>query len=501
MWFVEDVTGQRHPRAEASSTARTYRDTLLSLITPAGIQASSAELFGGAIFGRDSLIVGLDVVKSEPTLARTIIRSLIRLQGTRNDRQSEEEPGRIHHEHRALALAPNDRACEIFHMLRAAWGIGTDETLTYYGSVDATPQFIRLVDAYVRQHGSDLLKEEVDTQTGERVSIRDAVRRATTWLLKRLSASSLGLLEFQRANPRGIPFQVLRDGATSYLHPDGTLANTRAPIASIEVQGLVYDALVAAARLVASRNEALAWTSRATALARQCLALFWLPEAQRFAMAIDRDGAGQPRHVRTASSLPAELLDTDLLSSCSDAERTTFTASLVTDIFSPQLLTPVGVRMRSTEHLGLLDYADYQGSHTSWVVSTNTIARGLRRQGFTHLAQELETRLLRGIEALGCHEFFYVDDTGVVCAPDLSASGHPEIFGTNCPEHTQAWTASAALRASQEPKTTQLPTHFERHVLRRVHCPVILPRRPATINTTVGTEREHSFLIATAAVA
>ncbi|MGI6103568.1 MAG: PKD domain-containing protein [Patescibacteria group bacterium] len=48
MWFVEDVTGQRHPRAEASRTARTYRDTLLSLVTPAGIQASSAELFGGA---------------------------------------------------------------------------------------------------------------------------------------------------------------------------------------------------------------------------------------------------------------------------------------------------------------------------------------------------------------------------------------------------------------------------------------------------------------------
>ena len=424
---------------------------LMSVITFDGIQASNFKLYKWAIFGRDSLIVGLDLVPYYPALSARILISLARLQGKQSNLVSEEEPGRIHHEYRNLIIGgeligPEQNA--ILHELAAKWG-GTDTELCYYGTVDATPQYVRLIADHVRYHGPEILATQVVHRDHTITTLAESALAALAWLSRRIDASELGLLELCRINPSGHGYQALRDGRTSYLHEDGTLANPDAPMASIEVQGLAYDALLSGAELFPDHADCPGWLKRAEMLRHTTLERFWMPERQSFAMALDRQAAGAPpRQVRTATSLPAELLDTRLFDDLPDNATQGYVSSIVREMFSPEFLTDVGLRMRGLKYAGLVPYWDYQGSKVSWAVSSNFFAQGLRRQGLASLAEEIEDRILNGInKSRQCYEFWYVDIDGRVLYQPTTVSGQLGVAATNMPEKTQAWTVSAALRA------------------------------------------------------
>lgn len=425
---------------------------LMSVITFEGIQASNDKLYKWAIFGRDSLTVGLDLVPYYPALSARILISLARLQGKQFDPVSEEEPGRIHHEYRNLTIGgevigPEQAA--ILHELADKWG-GTDTEVCYYGSVDATPQFVRLLAKQVSLHGPEILTTRIVHRDGSTSTLAEAALAALAWLSRRLDSSELGLLEFCRTNPRGNGYQVMRDGYTSYLHEDGTRANVDAPIASIDVQGLAYDALLDGAELFPDDANCPVWLEQAATLRQVTLERFWMPDRQSFAMALDRaEVGGQPRLVKTATSLPAELLDTRLFDGLSEDAAEMYITSLITEMFSPEFLTPVGLRMRGLKYADLLPYWDYQGTEVSWAFSTNLFARGLRRQqGFDPLAEDAEDLLINGInKSRQCVELWYVAPDGRVIYFPTTTPGYREVIATNLPERTHAWTVSAAIRA------------------------------------------------------
>lgn len=424
---------------------------LMSVITFEGIQASNDKLYKWAIFGRDSLIVGLDLVPYYPALSARILISLARLQGKIVNPVSEEEPGRIHHEYRNLSIGgeligPEQAA--ILHELAAKWG-GTNTEMCYYGTVDATPQFVRLIAAHVRHHGPEVLSIQIVHRDGSTVSLAESALAALAWIRRRIGSSELGLLEFCRTNPQGHAYQVLRDSQTSYLHEDGTLANSDLPVASIDVQGLAYDALMDGAELFPSNSNRSRWLEQAANLRNVTLQQFWMPDRQGFAMALDSPALGAlPRQVRTATSLPAELLDTRLFDNLPEHVTQLYVSSIVREMFDPEFLTDVGLRMRGRKYAGLMPYWDYHGSKASWTVDSNFFARGLRRQGLDPLAEEIEDRFMNGINiSRECVELWYVDTDGRVIYFPTSASGHHEVPTTNMPENTQAWTVSAGLRA------------------------------------------------------
>ena len=174
-----------------------------------------------------------------------------------------------------------------------------------------------------------------------------------------------------------------------------------------------------------------------------------MPDRHSFAMALDRPAVGAPpRLVRTATSLPAELLDTRLFDDLPEAVTQMYVSSIVQEMFSREFLTDVGLRMRGLKYADLVPYSDYQGSQVSWAVNSNLFARGLRRQGKYRRAEEIEGRILNGInKSRQCYEFWYVDTDGRVFYLPTSVSGHVEITATNMPEKTQAWTVSAGLRS------------------------------------------------------
>ncbi len=444
---------------------------LLGYPAPGGIAASSGELYGDAFFGRDSAEVAEDLVPFDSILPRRIIHDLVRYQGSRNvergNGSTEEEFGKIHHECRILPYDPLQpaQADSRFRDMWSHWG-GVGRKLVYYGSVDATPLFVRLVASYVGIWGRDVLDDVIATDAGEHVTVMEAVERAVSWIEGKLEESSLGLVEFDRRNPHGIANQGWKDSLSAYLHEDGTLSNDRAPLASVEIQGLAYDALVGAAELVGSDDaRASGWNCLADQIRDHVLEWFWIPEYRYFAQAIDRDPFGVPRLVRTMTSNAGVLLRSRLFDRLPVSERQKYVHPVARRIVGKEFLTDAGIRCRALKYAALKRYYDYHGSCAVWPKETYDIACGLRHQGYPALARAVETRLLNAINIAGhAMELFYVDAAGVVAyaverteAPVTfnERVGTRVIAGTNIPEGEQAWTVSAALavkyRISHEP--------------------------------------------------
>src|SRR5437667_12267669 len=73
-------------------------DDLNRLRTPAGYLRAGAPRYS-TLFGRDSLISAWQMLELHPSIAAATLRGLAAPQGHRMDSRSEEEPGKIPHEH------------------------------------------------------------------------------------------------------------------------------------------------------------------------------------------------------------------------------------------------------------------------------------------------------------------------------------------------------------------------------------------------------------------
>lgn len=413
------------------------------------VYASSDTLFKGAIFGRDSLDVAEDLMTLRPNLARNILLTLGRLQGLTTNELNEEEPGKIIHEYRTVIVDKRpitDSQMRIFRELAAKWG-GSDQELTYYGSIDATPHFLRALGMYSQTHGSDILDRQLIQRNGETTTMRQVAERAAAWLSGRLSTSRSGLIEYQRMNPEGLPNQVWKDSTEFYIHEDKSLANHDAPIASIEVQALGYDALMAAASFFPDKQAE--FREAAQRLRDRTFDLLWQEDRHYFALGLDYDEAGSLRLIRTKTANPAALLDSGFFEELPGAEQERYVTALASTILSPDFLTDAGIRSRALSAAHLVDSSDYHGSHVSWPKETYDIAKGLRRQGMPLLARQLENRLLNLVlRTREYPEFVYVDEWGRVLAGRPSTRQHSNLItvaGHNTPERLQAWTVSAIM--------------------------------------------------------
>jgi glycogen debranching enzyme len=198
--------------------------------------------------------------------------------------------------------------------------------------------------------------------------------------------------------------------------------------------------------------------------------MFWLPDRDYFAMAIDRDEAGNARPVKTFTSVPAELLETRLLD-----DSPHHVSSVVQMLFSGEFLTDVGIRMRGLSHIDLVPYSDYQGAAVSWAVTSNIFAIGLRRHGLVPLAEEIEDKIL---QALGRTkqfvEFWYVYREGRVAykTQKVGSPGSEKaermVVATNVAENNQAWTISAAIRATLQQAKSYEESPSDHDLIERV---------------------------------
>ncbi|MBI2009091.1 hypothetical protein HYS84_01620 [Candidatus Saccharibacteria bacterium] len=414
-----------------------------------GVYASSDRLFKGAVFGRDSLVVAEDLMTLRPQLVKRILLTLAALQGTKHHSANEEEPGKIIHEYRSKIVDGRHLSgmpLQIFNDLCKRWGGNTSE-LIYYGSVDSTPHFIRALDEYVSFYGPRILTRKVTRHDGSEAPLLQILVDALDWLENKLAHSKSGLIEYHAHNDEGIKNQVWKDSNEFYIHENGRYVNHSRPVASIEVQGLAYDALIESAELFPQRSQE--FKNKAQKLRDRTIELLWLPDRNYFALGVDYDQEGDLRIIETQTANPASLLNSGFFDGLAKDVKEMYVSGVIRNIMGTEFLTDAGVRSRALSEANLIPFWDYHGSFVSWPKETFDVSKGLRRHGFLQLAKQLENRLLNVVrKSRGYPEFLYVDPRGRVLGASSNAHRHTHsllVKSTNVPESIQAWTVSAIL--------------------------------------------------------
>jgi glycogen debranching enzyme len=314
-----------------------------------------------ALFGRDSLITAYQALPFYPDLARGVLRALARLQGTKVDPLTREEPGKIIHEYRAAV--PDDAQTLI-------------PSFPYYGTVDATPLFLILLAA-VHQTTGDL--ELV-------ASLRESALQALSWLERYGDGDGDGYIEYAREHDRGLAHEGWKDSFDAVQLRDGTLA--RPPIALCEVQGYAYAARVGMAKVfgdLGDRHLAARLRDDAAALKARFNRDFWLADREYYALALDAN----KRPVDAMTSNPGHLL----WSGIADQDKAALVAKR---LLSKELFSGWGIRTMAATEAGYNPISYHNGS--VWPHDTVLILAGLARYGHVDEAVTLADGLLATLD-------------------------------------------------------------------------------------------------------
>ena len=419
-----------------------------------GYDTSDGLLFNHGIWGRDRIITAMDELDYNPEIARETILTLAKIQGTAFNATSEEEPGKIHNEYRDITNweAPSNLKFGA-RILSRFLGGNHEQYLTYFAA-DSTPLFISLVSKYAREINPGILDETLEDKDGKQISVRQSFRHAIRWVETHIQKN--GLVSAQKTNPFFF-HQTWRDGHQSNPRPDGSIPNFADPIEYLDIQALSANALDDAALVFETQKPETARTLRTEAveIRRKTIETMWMEDKQFFAVGREKDSSGNYRLIETIQSNPGWLLNSNFFDDLPHDQRQKYLTGVIKRLFSNEFLNDCGIRTRSVRHAWDQDIADYHGSFVSWPVDTFMFAKGLRRQGFSKLAEQLENRILNYVNFVGEHsELFIVDEYGKVVVDINSATqrenGARELPVQMLPEKDIAWTTTAVAKILRE---------------------------------------------------
>ncbi len=349
-------------------------------------------------FGRDALITGYEALACAPAVARDALRFLARLQGTRDDPTRDEEPGKIPHEIRFGEMAA---AGEVPHS-------------PYYGSADATPLFLVLLDEY-----------ELWTDDRETVdALLPAAEAALGWLERAAAEGGDGLVRYERRTPKGLRNQGWKDSHDGVPFADGTPAEP--PIALVEVQGYAVDARRRMAAILARRGrgqEAERLLAEARTHAAAVEARFWMEQAGTYAIALDR----AQRQVDAVTSNPGHLL-------LSRAIREDRARAVARSLLGPAMWSGWGIRTLAAGQPAYNPLSYHDG--TVWPHDNALCAAGLGAYGMTAEAGEV----LSGLWHAAQH-FRRLRLPELFCGLGSDGNAFPVHYPVAC--SPQAWSSAA----------------------------------------------------------
>jgi glycogen debranching enzyme len=354
------------------------------------------------IFGRDSLITSFQCIPFVPELAATTLRTLAMMQARAHDPFRDSEPGKIPHEIRFGEMTAFEEAPHS----------------PYYGTADATPLFLILMEEYERWTGNKELVRSLEFEA----------RAAVRWIDRDGDRDGDGYIEYERRNPNGLENQCWKDSGDSIAFADGTLAPT--PRATCELQGYAYDAKIRTARLAREVWNDSAWAAeleaQAAKLKQRFNEDFWLPERKFFALGLD----GKKRKIDSLTSNIGHLL----WSGIADADKA---RHCVAHLTSDALFSGWGIRtMANTE--GSYNPIGYHVG-TVWPHDTAIIAWGLRRYGYDAEAARIalamleaavlfKSRLPEAFAGYAREKTKFPVEYPTACSPQAWASGAPLLL-------------------------------------------------------------------------
>jgi glycogen debranching enzyme len=353
------------------------------------------------MFGRDSILTSLQALPFTPELAATTLRALGDWQGIGLNDFRDEDPGRILHEMRYGELTAFE---ERPHS-------------PYYGSADATPLFVVLLDEYERWTGDRALVRELEVES----------RAALNWIDEYADLKGDGYVWYERRNKKtGLENQCWKDSWDSISFRDGRIPGF--PRATCELQGYAYDAKLRGARLARLIWKDIALAERleqeAADLKRRFNRDFWVEDGEYFALALDPEG----KQVDALTSNNGHLLWSGIV----DKSKAKAVAG---HLLGSRLFSGWGVRTLA-EGDGRYNPIGYHVG-TIWPFDNSFIAWGLRRYGFKDEAAVIAAGILDAAE------FFEGRLPEAFGGYERSETRYPVQYPTAC--SPQAWSTGAPL--------------------------------------------------------
>ncbi|MBP7966760.1 hypothetical protein KAZ66_00660 [Candidatus Woesebacteria bacterium] len=420
--------------------------SLLSMSTEKGINASGREEVYGCIFGRDSAITILKILKvcrqnphntsidQEELLkvSRRALLTLTQLQGQWVNRESGEEPGKFIHEYRTERF-------EHLVALTPSWYVYPDNTLRNYDSLDATPlTLIAIYNYFDLTHDTAFISQ-----------VLPAVEKGLEWMLSRGDPDNDGLTEYEFSSERkygGLRVQSWTDSIESLQQADGTFPLY--PIAPVEVQGYYWLALKLWAdffeetkqtKQTKAQQYSKKLLKRAQFTKTQFNKQFFMKDAGYMypVQALD----GHKKQIRTMTGNPLLLLwatyrNEDMRECIVD---TMYLQDMVARAFMADMFDEeAGIRTMSTLSK---TYDPSQNSYHNgsfWPKLNGLAHEGLMKWGFHEEARKLRLASLKPLEYFQSPIELYIK-TG-----DGTYAEYKNVYGqVSCRE--QAWSAAAAL--------------------------------------------------------
>lgn len=421
--------------------------------------ASADQLYINALFGRDSLQIGRDVLKKsqrmkdpithDPAslmiagrkhtpeeaaeyfqqLSHDICLTLAELQGTAYNEVTGEEPGKIHHEYRNSALVKQAlktkkisqsgyrRQLDIIEGMKDRFGgkdtpDGEIEILTYY-SVDATPLFLKLtyeyMDTLTKKQRGQFLSETFINKNGEKKTMRDALEAATTWLTDTLEHGPLYYYEKTGQQlPADHPYLLYWQYTNGDNSPHQQVLedsqeswyHPNGDLTNEEAPRIpteVQGVVYDVLKKGAVYLHRPELKQKAQRVQQDALKYLWIDDkTQYFSQGMDINlQTGQFQQVKTLTISAAELLDSDLLTDLPTSSQKKYISGIARMIYSDEFMTQFGLRTQAKSNMHIFMIDGLQFSPYHSAETSWPVLTGRIIRGFEHVDMERVANDLR----------------------------------------------------------------------------------------------------------